>query len=114
MKKSSRKGGFFVVRSEYLPGELQLLLWGKAFVKFINVSLVDVIAARSLINSRYAVEIPKFKLFAQKERVVGAIGQIVIPYAEISGIVKSALAVKTDVAFKKHGSKAHFRRLFLE
>ena len=93
--------------SENLTGQLQLFLWGKLFVERINIGIIYVITMWGLVDARDTIQIPRNQFLAEEEGGIRILRQIMIPYAKLAGIVKTALAVKSNVALKKDSSKAH-------
>ncbi len=78
-------------RLENLSRKFQLLLCGKSFVELFHISIINVIPRRRLVHAGDTIKISMDKFLAEKEGVICAFRQVVIAYAEFTGIGKAAL-----------------------
>ena len=87
--------------SENLSRQFQLFLRGKAFVEFLDIGIVHIIALRRLIDARDVIQVPRNQLFAEEEGRIRVFRQIVIPDSKPAGIIEAAFAVKIDIPLKQ-------------
>ena len=95
-------------RLENLSRKFQLLFSRKSFVEFFNIGIFHIITLRGPVNPGDAVKISRNQFLTQEKRIIFALRQIMVTDTEVSGIIKTALSVKHDIAFEKNGSKSQF------